>query len=236
MRQERLGGLTTRIVGGADRRGGGKGPVVVLLHGFGAPGDDLVPLWEALAAPAGTRFLFPEGRLILPYGPGRAWWMIDVDRLQRDQAVGRERDLSREIPPGLPEARGQIAALLEDVERKMGADPRRVVLGGFSQGAMLSCDVALRTARPLAGLVMMSGTLVSKDEWVPLMTKRRGLKVLQSHGGADPLLPLSRAEQLRTLLMQAGLSVEWVPFKGGHEIPPIVLAKLGQFLNEVLAG
>jgi phospholipase/carboxylesterase len=236
MRHEQLGGLTTRIVGGTDRRGSGRGPVVILLHGFGAPGDDLVPLWEALAAPTGTRFLFPEGRLTVPYGPGRAWWMIDLDRLQRDQAVGRERDLSREIPPGLPEARGQIAALLEDVERKMGADPRRVVLGGFSQGAMLSCDVALRTARPLAGLVMMSGTLVSKDEWVPLMSKRRGLKVLQSHGGADPLLPLSLAEQLRMLLTQAGLSVEWVPFKGGHEIPPIVLAKLGRFLNEVLAG
>jgi phospholipase/carboxylesterase len=236
MRQEQLGGLTARIVGGADRRGGGKGPVVVLLHGFGAPGDDLVPLWEALAVPTGTRFVFPEGRLALPYGSGRAWWMIDLERLQRDQAAGRLRDLSRDMPPGLPEARMQITGLLDDVERKLGADPRRLVLGGFSQGAMLSCDVALRTARPLAGLVLMSGTLLSQEEWVPLMPKRRGLKVLQSHGGADPLLPLSLAEQLRTLLAQAGVSVDWVPFRGGHEIPPVVLTKLSRFLTEVLTG
>ncbi|MBM4124657.1 MAG: esterase [Nitrospira sp.] len=237
MRLERLGGLQVRLTGGTDGQGGGEGPVVVLLHGFGAPGDDLVPLWQALDAPQGTRFVFPEGPLALSmgFGQSRAWWMLDLDKLNRDLAAGRPRDASRETPKGLAEARNQVTALLDDVTRRLGADPKRTLLGGFSQGAMLSCDVALRTARPLAGLVLLSGTLLAKEEWVPLMPKRKGLRVLQSHGSKDPLLPLFLAEQLRDYLTQAGLAVQWVGFRGGHEIPDAVLAKLGPFLRETLA-
>jgi phospholipase/carboxylesterase len=237
MRPERLGRLPVRITGGADGRGGGNGPVVILLHGFGAPGDDLVPLWEEIGAPQGTRFVFPVGPLALQMGGGesRAWWMIDLEKLQRDQAAGRPRDLSREAPKGLAEARGEILTLLDDVPRRLGADPRQIVLGGFSQGAMLACDVVLRTDRPFAGLVLLSGTLLARDEWVPLMPKRRALKIFQSHGNQDPLLPFPLAEQLRDLLSQAGLSVDWVGFRGGHEIPPVVVTRLGPFVRSVLA-
>ena len=237
MRQERLGGLQVRIFGGSDGKGGGDGPVVILLHGFGAPGDDLVSLWQVLDAPRGTRFVFPEGPLSLSlgFGESRAWWMIDMERLNRDIAAGRLRDLSRDVPKGLAEARRRLIALLDDVERRLGANPNKTILGGFSQGAMLSCDVALRTERPLAALVLMSGTLLAKEEWVPLMPKRKGLRVLQSHGSADPLLPFSLAEQLRELLSQAGLAVEWVSFRGGHEIPEIVVKQLGAFIRQVVA-
>ncbi|MER3423283.1 MAG: hypothetical protein C4293_08675, partial [Nitrospiraceae bacterium] len=143
------------------------------------------------------------------------------------QAAGRSRDLSKEVPKGLAEARARIIDLLAETERRLGVDPGDMVLGGFSQGAMLSLDVALRTDRPPAGLVLLSGTLVAKQEWVPLMPKRRGLWVLQSHGRQDPLLPFSLAEHLRDLLMQAGLSVEWVGFRGAHEIPDVVIERLG---------
>ena len=68
MRQEKLGGLIVRMTGGTDGRGGGNGPAVVLLHGYGAPGDDLVVLSDYLDAPAGTRFLFPEAPLPMPLG------------------------------------------------------------------------------------------------------------------------------------------------------------------------
>jgi phospholipase/carboxylesterase len=210
--------------------------VVILLHGFGAPGDDLVALWQTLDAPHGTRFVFPVGPLSLQMGNGesRAWWMIDLEKLQRDRAAGRPRDASHEIPKGLAEARGELLALLEDATRRLGADPRRTVLGGFSQGAMLACDVALRTDRPFAGLVLLSGTLLAKHEWAPLMPKRKGLRVLQSHGHEDPLLPFAQAEHLRDLLVQAGLLVDWVGFRGGHEIPPMVLTRLGPFLRQTL--
>jgi phospholipase/carboxylesterase len=235
MKVEQLGGLKVRLTGGTNSHGGGAGPVVVLLHGWGAPGDDLVPLGPEIDAPPGTRYVFPEAPLSLQlgFGESRGWWMLDIERRQREIAAGRARDLSREVPKGLAEARAKVVALLDELERRFGA--KQIVLGGFSQGAMLACDVALRTSRPLAGLVMLSGTLLAADEWTPLMPKRKGLKVFQSHGSLDPLLPFFMAESLRDLLAQAGVSVEWVGFRGGHEIPEMVLNKLGGFLRTVLA-
>ncbi len=236
MRIEKLGGLTVRITGGTDGKGGGHGPVVILLHGFGAPGDDLVSLGDAIGAPAGTRFLFPEGPLSpnLGFGDSRAWWMIDWNRVNQDIAAGRFRDLSREVPKGLPAARQGVQAILKELERRFGVDSRKTVLGGFSQGAMLACDVMLRTDDRFAGLVLLSGTLLAQDEWAPLMPKRRGLPVFQSHGTHDHILPHLMAERLRDELTQAGLRVEWHSFRGGHEIPDRVVTQLGAFIRSVL--
>jgi phospholipase/carboxylesterase len=236
MKVEQLGGLKVRLTGGTDGRGGGDGPVVVLLHGWGAPGDDLVPLGQEIDAPHGTRYVFPEAPLPLQmgFGDSRGWWALDIERRQREIAAGRARDLSREVPKGLAEARAKMIALLDELERRFGA--KSVVLGGFSQGAMLACDVALRTDKPLAGLILLSGTLLAADEWTPLLPRRKGLRVFQSHGSADPLLPSFMAEQLRDLLKQGGLSVDWVGFRGGHEIPGVVLDRLSGFLRAVLTS
>lgn len=236
MRQEKLGGLTVRITGGTDGRGSGNGPAVILLHGFGAPGDDLVSLAQWLHVPAGTRFLFPEGPLPLNlgFGDSRAWWIIDMARLQADRAAGRVRDLSNDVPKGLAPARENMLALLSDIERKLGADPRKTLLGGFSQGAMLSCDAMLRTDRPYAGLIQLSGNLLAKQEWTPLMPKRKGLPVFQSHGTQDEILPYPGAERLRDEFMKAGLAVEWIGFRGGHEIPELVLDRVGSFITKTV--
>lgn len=231
-----LGSLRARIVETAaqpDR----PALTVVLLHGYGAPGDDLVGLAQELVAPPGTRFVFPEAPLSLGLDPrageGRAWWPLDMERLEVALDTGDIASLLQEVPPGLATARAAIVELLDVLERDHGARPERTVLGGFSQGAMLSLDVALRTERALAGLVLLSGTLVCVDEWRPLMPNRAGLRVLQSHGTGDPLLLFPIAEALHGLLVEAGVEVEWVPFRGGHTIGVEVLDALGVFLLKV---
>jgi phospholipase/carboxylesterase len=236
MREERIGGLRTRVTGGTDGKGGGRGPLVLLLHGFGAPGDDLVSLSDVLNVPAGTRFVFPEGPLSLSFGPvdARAWWLIDMARMQADRMAGRVRDLSQDIPKGLAPARETMLAFIKEVERQFGADQRTTVLGGFSQGAMLSCDVMLRTAQPYAGLIQLSGTLLATQEWTPLLQKRKGLPVFQSHGMQDEILPYVGAERLRNTLSHGGLAVEWHSFRGGHEIPRPVLRQLGSFITKAV--
>ena len=238
MRQERFGSLSVRMTGGTDGKGGGNGPVVVLLHGFGAPGNDLVPLADVLDVPTGTRFIFPEGPLTLSFGPrdARAWWLIDMARIAQDHAAGRARDLSNEIPKGLAPARDTMLAFLKEVERILGADPRKTVLGGFSQGAMLTCDAMLHTDRPYAGLVQLSGNLLAQPIWNSLMPKRKGLPVFQSHGMQDEILHYAGAERLRDTLSQSGLAVEWHRFRGGHEIPTPVLQRLSVFLTKVLTN
>jgi len=236
MRETILGGLKTRLTGGTDGHGGGKGPAIILLHGFGAPGDDLVPLADVMRAPAGTRWMFPEGPLSLNmgFGDSRAWWMIDMARLEADRAAGRLRDLSAEVPPGLPQAREALERFLTTLPRLMPINYKKTVIGGFSQGAMLSCDVVMRSAFPFAGLIQLSGSLLANQDWRPSVGKRAGLPVFQSHGTQDPILPYVMAERLRDELTHAGLSVEWYSFRGGHEIPEPVLNRLSGFITKVL--
>jgi phospholipase/carboxylesterase len=240
MREETLGGLKVRLTGGSDREGGGSGPMVVLLHGFGAPGTDLVPLWRQLQVPPGTRFAFPEAPMALDMlAPGmesRAWWMIDVMRLEQALATGQIRDLSREVPEGMAEATAQLGAMLDELESRFSVGADGLVLGGFSQGAMLACDVLLTSQRRVQGLVVMSGTLLSEATWTGLMAARRGLPVFMSHGRSDPLLPFALAERLRDALLEAGLEVQFLPFNGEHGITDGVVTALGEFITKVTGG
>jgi phospholipase/carboxylesterase len=232
MRELKLGTLTAHVTGGPDREGGGTGPVVVLLHGFGAPGTDLVPLWRELAVPREVRFVFPEAPLELSFG-GRAWWPIDMARLQDRFSQAGVESLIAEVPPGIDEARSSLLELLSVLESDFGALPEQTVIGGFSQGAMLATDTVLRTSRPFGGLAVLSGTLISHDEWLPLMAARRGLPVLQSHGRADPVLPFELAERLRAELVSAGIPVEFVAFNGGHGIPGGVIEGLTRLIRRL---
>lgn len=227
-----FGPLRARVTGGPDGRGGGRGPVVVLCHGFGAPGTDLVSLGDALSVPSEVRFVFPEAPLDLGPGffGGRAWWMIDMVKLQMALASGAIRDLSHEVPNGLEEATQALDEFLDQIEKRLGVSGDQLVLGGFSQGAMVTTNLVLSRGRRVAGLVVMSGTLLAEHEWTPAMPKRRGLPVFMSHGRFDPILPFLLAEELRARLEEAGLPVDWVPFGGQHEIPMPVLAGLSRFL------
>jgi phospholipase/carboxylesterase len=235
MRLLKLGQLMVRVAGGTDREGGGDGPVLVLMHGFGAPATDLVPLFRAISVPPEVRFVFPAAPLVLDAAApdevaARAWWMIDVGRLQAAVLSGDAVDLARETPPGLKAARAAVVEMLGALEQELAAPPERVVLGGFSQGAMLATDVALRAERAPAGLVIMSGAPICADEWKELAANRAGLPVLQSHGRSDPILPYQGGEWLRDLLAGSRLPVDFVAFNGGHGIPSGVLERLGPFV------
>lgn len=237
MRVLTVGGLKIRLAGGMDGSGSGKGPAVILVHGYGAPGDDLVVLAEVLGGPSGTRWIFPEGPLLLSmgFGDSRAWWLIDMARLEADRAAGRVRDLSGEVPRGLPQARQAFETFLTALPQVLPVEYKQTVIGGFSQGAMLTCDIVMRTSIPFAGLIQLSGTLIAKQDWRPTVAKRAGLRVFQSHGTQDPILPYVMAERLRDELVKAGLSVDWQSFRGGHEIPQSVINRLSGFVDQVLA-
>lgn len=234
----RVSDLDVRVVDGVDRVGSGTGPLVVLLHGYGAPGDDLVPLQRVLDVPREVRFAFPEAPLSPPdlamHG-GRAWWEIDVMALQQAAAAGRARDRMHETPVGLLEARQRVDAMLDELTRELEVPSDRLVLGGFSQGAMLALDLALHSSRPLAGLILLSATFLNRDVWQPLMAARVSVPVFQTHGLQDPLLGFDIAVELRDALRAAGSKVEWVEFRGGHELPHAVLDGVGRFIRTVVS-
>ncbi len=229
-----LGPLRCRLV---DRLPQGHAPAfhLVLCHGFGAPGDDLVSLAESLLSLPGLaeklRCVFPEAPLHLDglgYG-ARAWWQIDVGRIERAIREGRLAELCAQEPDGLARARRKLLACLDALCRQADHGWERLLLGGFSQGAMLTTDVALRAESAPAGLAILSGTLLCSEIWRGRCQQRSGLPVFQSHGRQDPLLPFTLAERLRELLRAGSLPVEFHEFTGGHGIPAGVLGPLARF-------
>ncbi|MGB3050193.1 MAG: hypothetical protein WBB42_04310 [Polyangiales bacterium] len=231
MREQRLGGITVRLTGGEDRQGGGDGPLVVLMHGFGAPGTDLVGLWRVLDVPRHVRFAFPEAPREIPGMFGaRAWWMIDFARAEQAMAEG-PRSYAMEVPPGMEDATDQAVRMIEAMQAQLGVPDERLILGGFSQGSMAACNAVFTRNVTPGGLVILSGTPVNLEAWKAGMASKRGVPVFQSHGQNDPLLSFEAAEHLRDEMREAGLSTEWVPFRGGHEIPMPVLEELGRFLS-----
>lgn len=214
--------------------------VVVLCHGFGAPGTDLVGLAEALSsfepALAGVRFHFPAAPLslgALGYGDARAWWMIDFEALEALRGAGPEalRAFRQVEPPGMPAARKALHAAVTALMDGSGLPYSKLVLGGFSQGAMITTDLALRLEEAPAGLAIMSGTLLIEDVWRAKARARAGLQVFQSHGRSDALLPFAAAGWLEALLREAGLEVDFHGFEGGHELPRSVLVALARYLK-----
>lgn len=231
MREERFGEITVRLTGGEDREGGGAGPLVVLMHGFGASGTDLVGLWRVLDAPRSVRFAFPEAPHEIPGMWGaRAWWMLDLARAERAMEEG-PRSYAHEIPPGMEEATDALADMLDVMQDVLGVPDEKLIVGGFSQGSMAACNLVFTREVTPAGLVVLSGTPVNLDSWKSGMRKRQSAPVFQSHGRQDPLLAFDAAEALRDAMREAGMSTEWLPFRGGHEIPLPVLEGLSRAIR-----
>ena len=189
------------------------GPRVVLLHGHDDDPDRFADLAAGLVPPA-VSVVVPRGPIAT--GGGRAAWF---------ESVGGEPD-----PDQVAHALGAVD------EAVAAAGPGPVVLGGFSQGAMLTVDVALHAPGKLAGLALMSGTLLAESVWQPRAAALAGVTIFQSHGTKDGLLAYRGAERLRDFLLAAGAEVGFMPFPGGHELPPPVLEGLAELLARTLAA
>ncbi len=177
--------------------------VVVLFHGYGAPGDDLVSLAEPLFS-EGTAFVFPEAPIELTTG-GRAWFTRDRSDFEQgyQRALALVQVLTRDYPQ------------LE------------LVIGGFSQGAMLTSNlVADAPAQLVAALVFSPANLLTH---VPKPSTGR-VVLLVSHGSLDQVLPFSEGEALRDRFLALGYPVTWAPFVGPHTISRDVLAKTRKLL------
>ena len=198
---------------------------VVILHGYAMSPSDLAPFASALGLP---------GRYLLPLAPlpalpsGAAWWSIDQERRNTSRQRGA-RDLCDEDPEGLPEARRQLHAWLGTISGL--APPRRLVLGGFSQGAMLAMDYYLEYRPPVAGLVMLSSSRIAIADWTRKCRALDSLPLFLSHGRQDGDLAYTAGEALRDFARAAGARTTWLGFDGGHTTPLPVWRALRKFLT-----
>jgi len=212
---------------------GGKGPpTFVLLHGYGSAAEQWLPYTQTIPFPPAGQFLFPQGPDWVARKDGlihgRAWWDLDLAAHLRAGKPGV--DLTREDPRGLQRA---ATLVRKSLSREGNSTVHPFILGGFSQGAMVACEVAFASDTPLAALVILSGTPQDLAGWQLGMAARQRLPIFLSHGRADDILPFDLAEKLHADLVAAGLSVTFIPFDGGHAIPEEVVIALGKFLAQV---
>jgi phospholipase/carboxylesterase len=222
-RQFDIAGLRTTAIGTPDAP-----LLLVLMHGYAMRPSDLSPFAHSLGVPA--FFLFPQGPVTSPIG-GHAWWSVDLDAREAALSVG-PRDLANEYPQGLAAARQALGEFLDAVVAEF--QPRRLVIGGFSQGGMLALDGVLWGSKPVDALVLLSASRLASRDWEPRRTRLHNLPVFVSHGAADQDLAFSAGERLRDFVLESEARVSWVPFETGHEVPLVVWRGLRKFLTSLL--
>ncbi len=185
---------------------GAKPPLLVLLHGVGSSEHDLF----GLASYLDPRLVIisARGPLIHAQSGGAAWYPVTFtpEGITADETVALE-------------SREKIIRFLGEAAEAYGADPRRVYLGGFSQGAIMSLYVALTHPEAIAGAVLMSGRLMPMawEERAP-EERLRGLPVLATHGLYDPVLPIASGREIRDKLSTLPLDFTYHEYPMAHEV------------------
>ena len=132
------------------------------------------------------------------------------------------------MPKGLP----AIAEQLQQLLTALAQHHSKIYLGGFSQGAIVSCHLTLNWPELIHKLFMLSGTLINAPQWQLALSHHhvRAIPSFQSHGQDDMVLPLAGARALNELF-RAKPNHQFLEFSGGHEVPPALLQALGKFLS-----
>lgn len=199
--------------------------LVVLLHGYGADGCDLIGLADALGPHlTGAAFVAPDAPEPCRAAPmGRQWFPISwID--------GAPESAMR---AGFERSSALLDEWLTATMAAEGVGEAGTALVGFSQGAMMGLHVGPRRAAPLAGIVGFSGRLAAADRARPPTRP----PVLLVHGDQDEMIPVAALEETRGALAAQGFDVRWHVSRGvGHGIAPDGLALALDFLRARLPG
>lgn len=205
------------------RSGAAPTRLVVLLHGYGADGDDLIALGAEWAKTMpDTAFVAPHAPDPCPGSPGRQWFPLTL----RDPA---------EVVRGVEHAGPTLDAFLDQELARHRLPAARLALVGFSQGAMMALDAGLRR-RPACGCVLAySGVLPRPDRLAQAV--RPPPRLLLVHGAADDVLPLDYLLASVAALAGAEVPAEWhIAPELGHGIDAEGLAFGASFIDESLRG
>ena len=206
----------------AAASGGRPTSLVVLLHGYGSNGDDLISL-APLIQP-----MLPDAAFVAPNAPGRLqhmaaafqWWPIQTfSTAERAQGTAA-------AAPGIDDFLTRELATAD-------LDDDRLLLVGFSQGTMMALHVALRRPKRIAGVIGFSGMLVAPERLRDEIRSRP--PVLLVHGTADDVVPFRSLELAERALRAASVMVDTHVSHGtGHAVGPDGLSAAAAFAKRVL--
>ncbi|WP_417583706.1 alpha/beta hydrolase [Pelagibacterium sp.] len=198
--------------------------LVVLLHGYGSDGRDLIALGQF------WRDSFPDTMFVAPNAPhvcggnpfGYEWFPLDLER---------DRTLSRLT--GAETAHPIIDGFLADLWAQTGLGPADTILVGFSQGAMMALYTGLRLAEPLKGIVAFSGLIVAPEKLGAEIASKP--PVLLIHGDMDDVVPVMGSEAALPKLIDLGVDAGLHISQGsGHTIAQDGLDAATAFLRKAI--
>jgi len=205
----------------APASGGPAKALIILIHGYGADGADLMGL-----APHWQRLL-PDAAFAAPNAPERCemqpmgYQWFGISRLDPTATAA-----------GVTRAAPLLDAFIDAELARLGLDGTRLVLVGFSQGTMMALHVGLRRQSGPAAIVGFSGLLAAPERLSEITAKP---PVLLIHGDADEVIPVSASQAAAQALGGAGIAAQWHISSGlGHGIDPQGLALGGAFIHDSL--
>ena len=206
-----------RPANGAEAAG-----LVILHHGRGTDELDLIGLADVLDPDRRLHFASVRGPLRLPGSPGYHWYVVP--------RVGHPD------PDTFYASRHLLSEVHDELGSKTGVSPERTVLGGFSQGTVMSFAMGLDPGRPApAGILAFSGFIPQVDGWEPDFVGRRGhTRAFIAHGANDPVISVDYSRSAQAELEQAGLEVEYHESGAAHSIDPRDLASGVEWLNATI--
>ncbi len=201
---------------------------VLVCHGYGASKEDLAGLVPYIKDKEKFNWVFPDAPMEIPIAPmmmGRAWFPITNEVLEQAMVQGKDSVYQNLVPEGMEEAIDKLVELIND----LGVAPKDLILAGFSQGSMILTHLALRKLpESVAGLALLSSTLIAEQ----LLEKNDfTLNILQTHGKQDQILPFNGSKMLEGKLASLGHQVDFLEFRGGHEIPMEALNSFNKYLS-----
>ncbi len=198
--------------------------LVVLLHGVGADGADLIDIGRHWAP------LFPDAAFVAPNAPDPCDW--DPERYQWFRLTVRD---PHEYWQGAAAAAPKLDAFIDAELKRLGLDDADLAIVGFSQGTMMALQVAPRRKHPPAAIIGYSGRIAGVERLAKEVVSRA--PVLLVHGALDEVIPVGAMAETAAALRGAGFTVETIERPGlGHGIDAAGLKAGAAFLRRAFAG
>lgn len=203
---------------------------VIWLHGLGADGNDFAPVAHELA----LHHRLPSIRFVLPHAPWlpvtinngyvmRAWY--DIVSQDIDRHADRE---------GIKKSCEQIRRLIEN-EKNRGIPTEKIMLAGFSQGAVIALNTALHCPGKLLGVLALSGYLpITADALQKIPGVDRTLPVFLGHGTQDDIVPVTLGEKAARVLTEAGYPVTWRSYAMAHSVCTDEIKDIGDWMRGII--